>query len=219
MSSTSGRPVSLTPTAASVPGIEAGAVAPPALRNAAASSLTAAWEAAGSVEVMTTAARSSSSPAPLAKIPALPIQLANSCLAWALSAPSISSGAISPVNSESRPNPVAGAVGPELPTLLPSETSPWMSWASLLRVAPTWPSPIASHDSPDSSSSAWALSGSADSSPSLCGLASGASVSASSASEVAAGTSEMFASWVPARTWSTPESPSPPAAWLAAALV
>ncbi len=164
MSSTTGRPLTLAATAASVPAIGVEVTDAPPLRSCAASSATAAREAAGSVEEMTTAPFSSSRLPPLAKIPAEPIQLANSRRACAFSAPSALSGVISPCTSPAMLMPAVLSGGPP-PSVLPSEARPCRSRTSCSSVLPTWPRPIASHDSPGSSPSACPLSGSAASRP------------------------------------------------------
>ena len=208
MSSTTGSPVMRAPIAASVPAIVTDETDAPPLRNCAPSSPTAAREAAAFFDVIVTAAFSSSRLAPLAKIPAELIQLANWLLACAVGAPSSRSGVTRPCSSPLIVRPALPSGGPP-ESVLGSEDSASRPCASSPRVAPTWPSPIASHDSPGSSLSACAPSGSGASSPPPAPAAPPApSVSASSVSELGLGTSEMFAGRAPASRCSSPAAPS-----------
>ncbi len=144
-------------------------------------------------------------------MPAEPIQLANSRLAWGVFAPSTCSGVISPCSSGPRAEVAGelGAVGPVLPV---SEARLWMSLASSARLAPRWPRPIASHDSPGSSLSACALWGSVESRPAAWLVESvepAVSLSTSKLYELGVATSETLASCAPASTPTSPDSSSP----------
>ena len=114
--------------------------------------------ARGSSSRSTTAPFSSSRPAPLAKIPPEPIQLAKSRLAWAVFAPSSAQRREQRLRAARSTLSVEGLSGPEPPERRASEPrlrSPATSCAS---VVPTLPRPSASHDSPGSSASACAPS-------------------------------------------------------------
>ena len=184
MSSATGRPLSLAATAASVPGIDVGVTVPPALRSARRALTRPRARAPGSLEVITTAPFSSSRLAPLANIPAEPIQLREVLPApAALSAPSSPSGMSRPCNSPPRLSPLgafraraserAGQRGEALEALdILTERScrgvPGRSPATIRRAVPP---------------SACALSGSVASRPALPAPEAEARVSASTVSD------------------------------------
>src|SRR6202021_2166466 len=143
---TAGKPCNLTLTAASVPAIETLLTIAPALFIRLPSWPTAAREALGLFEEITRAACRLKRPVPLTNIPPDPAQLAKSCCSLAF-------GESIALNSFS----MLGPPSEEKTVEVPKEATPCSSASARGRLAPTLPTPAASHEPPGNSPSCFAL--------------------------------------------------------------